>query len=160
MFRFLFGMMALALMVALVPVSGETATGDGCPFTCGLNATYILLNKTGHHTAYSDLMSDFEKQNPPDSLLAIRNVLEKHGCLTEGVKTDAGYFLSGKGPAIVLLQLTTASAINENHFSYLVQASRQNGVELLDPIFNIRTPSMISWDSFSRCYQGMALILK
>jgi ABC-type bacteriocin/lantibiotic exporter with double-glycine peptidase domain len=129
-------------------------------FTCGLNAAYMLLNKTGHHAAYAELLRDFEKQNPPDTLLAIKQVLENHGCATVGIKTNADYFLNAKGPAIVYLQLLGLSTVPENHFSFLIGASRQTGVELLDPIFNVNSASYLTWDTFCRSFQGKALILK
>jgi ABC-type bacteriocin/lantibiotic exporter with double-glycine peptidase domain len=127
-------------------------------FSCGLNAAYIFLNRAGHHANYDELVSDFAAQPSPDSLLAIKNVLEKHGCKTIGIKTDADFFLANKGPAIVFLQLYGYSSKSENHFSYLVGASRQEGAEFLDPIFQLRAASFISWDAFSRAYQGIALI--
>jgi ABC-type bacteriocin/lantibiotic exporter with double-glycine peptidase domain len=153
-------LVACVLAASLGDLHGQAGPGNGCSFTCGLNAAYIFLNKTGHHAPYADVMHDFQEQNPPDSLLAIKTVLRRHGCMTEGVKTDAGYFLTNKGPAIVFMQLTGTGINKENHFSLLVEASRQNGVELIDPVFDIRTPSIITWDSFSRSYQGTALILK
>ena len=127
-------------------------------FSCGLNAAYIFLNRAGHHVGYDELVTEFTAQKPPDSLLAIKQVLEKHGCKTIGIKTGPEYFLDNKGPAIVFLQLTGYSVLNEKHFSYLVNASRQDGVKLLDPIFDLTSASFISWDAFTRTYQGMALI--
>ncbi len=127
-------------------------------FICGLNAAYIFLNRSGHHVAYEELVQDFTAQKLPDSLLAIKNVLEKHGCRTVGVKTDASFFLTNPHPAIVYLQLYGFSRQNEDHFSYLVSASRQTGAKFLDPIFNLNAASYVTWDTFSRIYQGFALI--
>ena len=149
---FLFGLLGL--------LQGQDVPAEGPTFTCGLNAAYILLNKTGHHASYANLLRDFKNQNPPDSLLAIKNVLEEHGCATVGIKADADFFLNNKGPAIVYLQLSGFAPTNENHFSYLVSANRQTGAELLDPIFDVKEASFLTWDTFSRSYQGMALILK
>lgn len=103
---------------------------------------------------------DFAAQNPPDSILAIKNVLNEHGCATVGVKTNVDFFLDNKGPAIVYLQLSGFGPVSENHFSFLVGASPQTGAEFLDPIFDVQKPSFISWGTFSRAYQGTALILK
>ena len=138
----------------------KETTDDPPSFSCGLNAAYIFLNKTGHHVPYDELARDFKKQNPPDSLLAIKNVLEEHGCATVGVKTGADYFLNNKGPAIIHLQLVGYSARPENHFTYLVGATQQTGVEVLDPVFNVKASSHISWMTFAQSYQGAALILK
>lgn len=127
-------------------------------FACGLSATYIFLNRAGHHVAYDDLVREFLEQKTPDSLLAIKAVLARHGCATVGIKADAGYFLDNPGPAIVYLQLSGYTRRSENHFAYLVGASRQGGAELLDPIFDLNEASYLTWDSFSRSYQGYALI--
>jgi len=140
--------------------SGQDAAPENRSFTCGLNAAYIFLNKSGHHTAYAELLREFGNQSPPDSLLAIKYVLEEHGCATVGIKADADFFLKNKGPAIVYLQLSGFGPRSENHFSYLVGADRENGAELLDPIFNVKAASFIAWNSFSKSYQGIALILK
>ena len=136
---------------------------DGAPeqsggFACGLNATYIFLNRAGHHVEYNDLVREFLEQKTPDSLLAIKAVLARHGCATVGIKADAGYFLGKPGPAIVYLQLSGYTRRSENHFAYLVGASRQGGAELLDPIFDLNAASYLTWDSFTRSYQGYALI--
>jgi ABC-type bacteriocin/lantibiotic exporter with double-glycine peptidase domain len=152
---------AAALFIASFAMSRAQEAADDPPsFTCGLNAAYIFLNKTGHHVPYDELTQDFKKQNPPDSLLAIKNVLGEHDCATVGVKTDADYFLNNRGPAIIHLQLVGYSARPENHFTYLVGATRQTGVEVLDPVFNVKTSSHISWMTFAQSYQGAALILK
>jgi ABC-type bacteriocin/lantibiotic exporter with double-glycine peptidase domain len=148
------------LFLTLGVLPGQDIPKEEGVFTCGLNAAYLFLNKTGHHAAYASLLEDFKKQNPPDSLLAIKNVLEKHGCATMGIKTDADYFLDNKGPAIVYLQLSGFGPRSENHFSLLVDANRQDGAKLLDPIFNVNSASFITWGTFSKSYQGMALILK
>jgi ABC-type bacteriocin/lantibiotic exporter with double-glycine peptidase domain len=119
-----------------------------------------LLDKTGRHTSYEELKKDFERQRPPDSLLAIREVLKEHGCTTKGVRTSAEFFLNNGGPSIVYLKLKTGYALNEGHFALLVNAGRQTGVKLLDPVFETNGGSLISWDSFSRIYQGSALVLE
>jgi len=127
-------------------------------FACGLNAAYIFLNRAGHHVAYEELVREFLEQQAPDSLLAIKTVLARHGCGTVGIKVDVGYFLDNPGPAIVYLQLSGYTRRSENHFAYLVGASRQGGAELLDPIFDLKAASYLTWDSFARSYQGYALI--
>jgi ABC-type bacteriocin/lantibiotic exporter with double-glycine peptidase domain len=153
--------LAIALfLLAQMRSHGQEISAKDSSFTCGLNATYIFLNKTQHHATYTSLLHDFENQHPSDSLLAIHNVLEKHGCETIGIKTDADYFLNKSGPAIVYLQLTGYAPQAENHFSFFVKGSRQIGAELLDPVFDAQTPSIMTWDTFSRIYQGVALILK
>jgi hypothetical protein len=154
LYRFLF--LGLLLVPATVlPARDQPPESE---YSCGLNAAYIYLNRAGHHVAYEELSGDFSGQPCPSSLLAIEKVLEMHGCRTVGLKTDAGYFLKNAGPAIVYLQLSGFSPKNENHFSYLADATRQNGVQLLDPIFDLRNPSFISWDGFIRIYQGIALV--
>ncbi len=40
----------------------------------------------------------------------------------------------------------------------MVDASRQTGAKLLDPIFDLNEASYLTWDSFLRSYQGFALI--
>ena len=127
-------------------------------FACGLNAAYIFLNRAGHHVAYEELVREFLEQQAPDSLLAIKAVLARHGCMTVGVQADAAYFLDNHGPAIVYLQLSGYTRRSANHFAYLVGASRQGGAELLDPIFDLNEASFLTWDSFTRSYQGYALI--
>ncbi len=144
--------------ICLMPVLRAQDAPGAAGFTCGLNAAYIFLNRAGHHVAYEELVRDFAAQETPDSLLTVKRVLEKHGCRTLGIKTGADYFLDNPGPAIVYLQLSGFSRRNENHFSYLVSASRQNGVKLLDPIFALDTGSFITWDAFARIYQGVALV--
>ena len=154
-------LIALAwILLSLSNIRAEESPDEGPGYSCGLNATYIFLNRAGHHVPYADLAHDFANQNPPDSLLAIKNVLEKHGCATVGVKTDADFFLNNQGPAIVHLQLSGYSARPEDHFTYLVSASRQTGAEVLDPVFNVKNAAHISWLTFSQTYQGVALILK
>jgi len=143
--------------------SGPWCLADAPPeqkggFACGLSATYILLNRAGHHVEYGQLVREFMEQKTPDSLLAIKTVLARHGCPTVGIKADAGYFLDNPGPAIVYLQLSGYTLRNENHFAYLVNASRQEGAKLLDPIFALKDASYLTWDSFLRSYQGFALI--
>jgi ABC-type bacteriocin/lantibiotic exporter with double-glycine peptidase domain len=156
-----FLILGLALLATCAgTLRAEDYPQEGPSFTCGINAAYLFLEKAGHHTAYDELLRDFENQNPPDSLLAIKKVLEDHGCATLGIKTDADYFLDGKKPAIVYLQLSGIGVVAENHFSFLVGANRQRGVELLDPIFNVDAPSRLTWDTFCRSFQGMALVLK
>jgi ABC-type bacteriocin/lantibiotic exporter with double-glycine peptidase domain len=140
--------------------SGQEPSPQNNSFTCGLNAAYLMLNKTGHHVPYADLERDFEKQNPPDSLLAIKNVLEKHGCSTLGIRTDADYFVENKGLAVVYLQLSGFGPQSENHFSVLVELNRNSGAELLDPIFDVTHPTFLSWGTFSKAFQGFALVLK
>jgi ABC-type bacteriocin/lantibiotic exporter with double-glycine peptidase domain len=125
-----------------------------------LNASYIFLNRTGHHEPYEQLAREFASQPVPDSMLAIRNVLEQNGCATIGVKADPDFFLDNKGPAIVHLQLSGYSLHPEDHFSFLVGASRQTGVEVLDPVFNVKAAAYITWLTFAQSYQGAALILK
>ncbi len=151
------------LFFFLVALTGSTTMAQQAPveapFNCGLDAAYLLLNRTGHHAAYDVLIHDFLMERPPDSLLAIRNVLKKHGCAVVGVHADAAFFLTHEGPAIVYFQLSGYSPKNENHFSYLVKASRDR-VELLDPLFSLNGRSALSWDAFNRVYQNMALILK
>jgi len=137
---------------------GQDAPVKEAQFTCGLNAAYIYLNRAGHHVAYDELVKEFQSQTPPDSLLAIRNVLEKHGCRAVGIRTDPDYFLNENGPAIVYLQLDGYSLYGERHFSYMVKASRQNGVEFLDPIFEAGKASLMTWDTFTRLYKGIALV--
>ncbi len=151
----------IALLVfSITPLSAQEMPGYGPSFTCGLTAAYVFLNKAGHHVPYGELMRQFQDQAAPDSLLAIKNVLAEHGCATIGVKTDADFFLSNKGPAIVHLQLSGYSPRPENHFTYLVGASRQTGAEVLDPVFNVRAAAYISWGTFSQSFQGSALVLK
>lgn len=127
-------------------------------FTCGLNAAYIFLNRAGHHADYQELVREFQAQKPPDSMLAIRNVLRKHGCPTVGIKAGADYFLGNPGPAIVYLQISGYSRQCDNHFAYLVGASRPGGAKLLDPVFNIDGAAWLTWDVFARSYQGFALV--
>lgn len=127
-------------------------------FSCGLNAAYIFLNRAGHHASYEALVGDFLGQTSPDTLLAIKTVLKIHGCETVGLQTAPEYFLTSKNPAIVFLQLTGHGPKRENHFAYMVSANRQSGVVFLDPIFNMSSASIISWDSFTRLYQGEALV--
>lgn len=149
----------LALFAAgLGCVRGDEPPEQKGGFTCGLSAAYIFLNRTGHHVEYSELVREFLTQSPPDSLLAIRNVLGLHGCRTVGIKTDAEYFLHKRGPAIVCLQLSGFSRQAESHFSYLVGASRPGGAKLLDPVFAIDEPCYMTWDVFTHTYQGVALI--
>ena len=136
-----------ALAVAPV-VRAQSVPNEGPAFSCGLNAAYIFLNKTGHHTPYAQLQREFSEQETPDSLLAIKNVLQMHGCETVGVKTDADFLLANKGPAIVHLQLSGYSRQPENHFSYLVAVNKQTGAEFLDPVFCARTPSFVTWVNF------------
>ncbi len=150
---------ALAL-AGFAMLRGQEPRADAPGYSCGLNASYIFLNQTGHHADYEELAREFAGQSQPDSMLAIKNVLEAHGCSTEGVKTDADFFLRNKGPAIVHLQLSGYSFHPENHFSCLVGASRQTGAEMLDPVFNVKAAAHISWLTFSQSYQGAALILK
>jgi ABC-type bacteriocin/lantibiotic exporter with double-glycine peptidase domain len=139
---------------------GQTVPDEGPAFSCGLNAAYIFLNKTGHHAPYAELLREFGEQDAPDSLLAIKNVLGMHGCDTVGVKADADFFLANKGPAIVHLQLSGYSRQPENHFSFLVAANKQTGAEFLDPVFSAQAPSFVTWVNFQQSYQGSALILK
>ncbi len=148
----------LGLSLLGIPVAGAQEAPGSAGFSCGLDAAYIFLNRAGHHANYEKLVNEFMAEPSPDSLLAIKRVLEKHGCKVIGIKTDADFFLANKGPAIVFLQLAGYSTKGENHFSYLVSASRQDGVEFLDPIFQLRAASFISWDSFARDFQGIALI--
>jgi ABC-type bacteriocin/lantibiotic exporter with double-glycine peptidase domain len=100
------GLATIFLLASLGVSRGQETHPNEVTFSCGLNATYILLNRTGHHASYAGLMQEFKKQNPPDSLLAIRNVLKNHGCDTVGIKADPQFFLDNKGPAIVHLQLS------------------------------------------------------
>lgn len=154
-------MLPLALALAgFATLRGLDAPTNAPGYSCGLNASYIFLNRTGHHADYEELAREFASQPQPDSMLAIKKVLEAHGCATEGVKTDADFFLQNKGPAIVHLQLSGYSYRPENHFSCLVGASRQTGAEVLDPVFNVKAAAHISWLTFSQSYQGAALILK
>jgi ABC-type bacteriocin/lantibiotic exporter with double-glycine peptidase domain len=150
------------LVLGLCILNASSVRAEEAPksagFSCGLNAAYIFLNRAGHHVGYDELVTEFETQSFPDSLLAIKNILGKHGCKVVGVKADASFFLGKNEPAIVYLQLSGFSTKNENHFSYMVGASRQEGVELLDPVFVLRGASYITWDSFVRAYQGIALI--
>jgi ABC-type bacteriocin/lantibiotic exporter with double-glycine peptidase domain len=154
-------MLPLALALAgFATLRGLDAPTNAPGYSCGLNASYIFLNRTGHHADYEELAREFAGQPQPDSMLTIKKVLEAHGCATEGVKTDADFFLQNKGPAIVHLQLSGYSYRPENHFSCLVGASRQTGAEVLDPVFNVKAAAHISWLTFSQSYQGAALILK
>jgi ABC-type bacteriocin/lantibiotic exporter with double-glycine peptidase domain len=153
--RFVLFMLMLA---AALGCRAEAPLEQKDGFACGLNAAYIFLNRTGHHVAYDQLVREFSEQKAPDSLLAIKAVLARHGCATVGIKADAGYFLDNPGPAIVYLELSGYTRRSENHFAYLVGASRQGGAELLDPIFDLNEASYLTWDSFSRSYQGYALI--
>ena len=147
-------------LAAVCVLRGDEGSDEGPGYACGLNAAYIFLNRTGHHVPYAELAHEFEIQNPPDSMLAIKHVLEKHGCVTVGVKTDADFFLDSNRPAIVHLQLTGYSRRPEDHFTCVVGASRQMGVEVLDPVFNVRTAAYITWLTFTQSYQGTALVLK
>ena len=137
---------------------GQEVPTKEAQFTCGLNATYIFLYRAGHHVDYDQLVREFCAQTPPDSLLAIRNVLAKHGCPTWGIQADADYFLDNRGPAIVFLKLDGYSLYGEPHFSYMVKASRANGVEFRDPIFQADKGCIVTWDTFTRLYKGMALV--
>ena len=137
---------------------GQDTPVKEAPFTCGLTAAYIYLNRAGHHVAYDELVRDFEGQRPSDSLLAIRNVLALHGCRTVAIKTDPDYFLDENGSAIVYLEFDGYSLNGERHFSYMVRASRANGVEFLDPIFNFGKSSRMTWDTFTRLFKGIALV--
>ena len=128
------------------------------PFDCGLNAAYIYLNRSGHHVAYAELVREFLGETPSDSLLAIRDVLARHGCRTVAVRSDPEAFLEQSGPAIVYLELDGYSPNGERHFSYLVRASKHEGVEFLDPVFEINHPSFMTWDTFTRIFKGVALI--
>jgi ABC-type bacteriocin/lantibiotic exporter with double-glycine peptidase domain len=155
--------MRVIFLILILVMSVLVCRADGAPeqtggFACGLSATYIFLNRAGHHVEYDELVREFLEQKTPDSLLAIKAVLARHGCATVGIKADAGYFLDQRGPAIVYLQLSGYTRRSENHFAYLVGASRQSGVELLDPIFDLNEASYLTWDSFTRSYQGYALI--
>lgn len=58
------------------------------------------------------------------------------------------------------MQLSGHGPQAENHFSYLVSATRQTGVEVRDPIFNLGSAAYITWNSFATSYQGVALIPK
>jgi ABC-type bacteriocin/lantibiotic exporter with double-glycine peptidase domain len=127
-------------------------------FTCGLSAAYIFLNRSGHHVEYQELVREFMEQKPPDSLLAIKNVVAKHGFRLVGIKAGADYFLDHPGPAIVYLQLTGSGQVAEDHFSYLVGATRQGGAEFLDPVFDLNGECDMTWDNFARSYQGFALV--
>jgi ABC-type bacteriocin/lantibiotic exporter with double-glycine peptidase domain len=153
--------MRVVLLLTLVAWSwcrAEVPPEQKGGFACGLSAAYIFLNRAGHHVEYSELVREFMEQKTPDSLLAIKTVLARHGCPTVGIKADAGYFLDNPGPAIVYLQLSGYTRRNENHFAYLMYASRQDGAKLLDPIFDLNDASYLTWDSFLRSYQGFALI--
>lgn len=67
----------IALILAASLMAPQLRAQEPSPsFTCGLNAAYIYLNRTGHHVAYSELEMEFSRQNPPDSLLAIKNILQ------------------------------------------------------------------------------------
>jgi ABC-type bacteriocin/lantibiotic exporter with double-glycine peptidase domain len=127
-------------------------------FSCGLNAAYIFLKRTGHHPDYLELEEEFARQTPSNSMLAIRNVLRNHGCATVGVKAGADYFLQKGGPAIVLLQFSGFGPSVENHFCYLLNVTRQEGASFLDPFFDTRQPACMTWDTFVRLYQGVALV--
>ncbi len=152
-------MLVLFLAASLsVPAPGQDNRPVETGFSCGLNATYIFLKKAGQHPVYGELVSEFTRQTPPDSMLAIKNILLRHGCTTVGIRTGADYFLENSGPAIVYLELSGFGPSSENHFSYLLGATRQSGVELLDPAFDTRGASYMTWDSFVRAYQGVALI--
>jgi len=147
-------------LASFAMLRGQDATAAAPGYSCGLNASYIFLNRTGHHVPYEKLAREMGSQSQPDSMLAIKKVLAEHGCETVGVKTNADFFLQNKGPAIVHLQLSGYSFHPEDHFTYLVGASRQTGAEVLDPVFNVKTAAYISWLTFSQSYQGAALILK
>ncbi len=152
----------LVLILCCIPLFPPAVAQDAPErkggFTCGLSATYIFLNRAGHHVDYDVLVREFLKQQTPDSLLAIKSVLEMHGCRTAGIKVNADYFLGNPGPAIVYLQLSGYCRESENHFAYLVSANRQTGAKLLDPVFDLQEACYLTWDSFSRSYQGVALI--
>jgi ABC-type bacteriocin/lantibiotic exporter with double-glycine peptidase domain len=152
-------LLALVLAVALsAPAFGQENRPVETGFSCGLNATYIFLKKAGQHPVYGELVGEFTRQASSDSMLAIKNILDRHGCATVGIRAGADYFLENSGPAIVYLQLSGFGPSSESHFSYLVGATRQSGVELLDPAFDTRGASYMTWDSFVRAYQGVALI--
>jgi ABC-type bacteriocin/lantibiotic exporter with double-glycine peptidase domain len=151
-------LLALFLAAFSARVFGQENQPVETGFSCGLNATYIFLKKAGQHPVYDELVREFTQQTPPDSMLAIKNILGRHGCATVGIKTRADYFLENSGPAIVYLQLSGFGPSSESHFAYLVGATRQTGVELLDPAFDTRGASYMTWDSFVRAYQGVALI--
>jgi ABC-type bacteriocin/lantibiotic exporter with double-glycine peptidase domain len=152
---------AVAMILASFGFAGaQPVPAEEPAFSCGLNAAYLFLNKTGHHAPYAELLREFSAQVAPDSLLAIRNVLQLHGCETVGVKAGADFFLANKGLAIVHLQLTGYTAHPEEHFSLLVGADKQTGAEFLDPIFSAQSASVVTWVNFQQSYQGSALILK
>ncbi len=99
------------VLLSILAACGSLCRADVAPeqkggFACGLSAAYIFLNRAGHHVEYDELVREFMEQQTPDSLLAIKTVLAKHGCPTVGIKADAGYFLDNPGPAIVYLQLS------------------------------------------------------
>ncbi len=103
-------------------------------------------------------MEEFRGEQPPDSLLAVKDVLAKHGCATTGIKAGPEFFVGSDQPAIVYLQLDGYSLKGEAHFAYMVHASRKNGVEFLDPVFEVKAPSFMTWDNFARIYKGTALV--
>ncbi len=111
-------MRVVLLMLMLVAVCrAEAPPEQRGGFACGLNAAYIFLNRAGHHVAYDELVREFLEQQAPDSLLAIKTVLARHGCTTVGIQADAAYFLDNHGPAIVYLQLSGYTRRSENHFA-------------------------------------------
>lgn len=154
----IFFLLLTGLSLALGPGLRAQERPPESGFSCGLNAAYIYLNRAGHHVPYEDLRRDFSAEASPNSFLAIKKVLQAHGCYTKALRTDANYFLLNSGPAIVFLQLSGYSPQNENHFSYLASADRRTGVRLLDPTFTLYAASFISWDGFVRIYQGVALL--
>ena len=103
---------------------GPPAAAPG--YSCGLNASEYFSQPDGGITCPTrNLARELGSQSEPDSMLAIKKVLEAHGCPTVGVKTDADFFLENKGPAIIHLQLSGYSLHPENHFTFLVeQAAR------------------------------------
>jgi ABC-type bacteriocin/lantibiotic exporter with double-glycine peptidase domain len=154
----LHAMLLVMCLLGGIVAFGQTAAPKEGGFTCGLNAAYIFLNRSGRHVAYDELIREFQAQSPPDSLLAIKDVLAKHGCRTMGIKADANYFLGTNAPAIVYLHLDGTSLNGELHFSYLVQASKAGGVEFLDPVLGVDKATTVTWDTFTRVYKGMALV--
>jgi len=157
--RFLtYSLFVLVSFTGMMSLPADEAAVKEASFDCGLNAAYIYLNRAGHHVAYDELVRDFLGQTPPDSLLAIRNVLAMHGCRTVAVQSDPAFLLEQSGPAIVYLELDGYSLNGERHFSYMVRASKRDGVAFLDPLFEVNRASVMTWDTFTRIFKGIALV--
>jgi len=140
--------------------AADIKSNDPTTFSCGLNASYIILKLTNHAVNYQDLVVQFQKEEQPSSMLAIKEVLSCNGSRTRGVQVPSTYFLDKNDPAIVYLQLGNFGPKIEYHFTVLTRADKKYGVVFLDPLFSYNKPSHLSWEDFVRMYKGFALVLE